>query len=137
MATESVFLLFLGFPSDVETGKRDPYSKRKPNRKVGISERTYNGAYPDCRGWRPGEPRKLTTHSRLNRSTGNVEIIFDAVSFSDRVQLDFGPDSDGWAHLPEKNRSSYGFKVLSESDYKKRRAAFEKAVAAERAEAFA
>ena len=134
---DTVFLMFLGFPLDVELGKRDPHSKRRPNRKVGVSERTYNGTYPACRDWRAGEPRKLVTHTRLNRTTGNVDTIFDAQSFSDRVKFDFGPDSDGWAHLPEADRAYYGFRALSESDYKKKRVAYDKKVAREKAEAAA
>ena len=134
---DTAYLIFLGFPVDVETAKPDSRSKRRPNRKPGISERPYNGAAPETRGWRPGEPRKLTTQGRLNRSTGKVDTIFDAPTFASHVLLDFGADSEAWTHRPEAERAHYGFRSLTEAEYNRKRKAWDKRVAAAAAEAAA
>ena len=133
-APTTAFLMFLGFPEDVELSKRDPRSKRKPNRSIVASERPYNGVHPSTRGWRPGEPRKLTTESRHNRSTGKVDVIFDAPTEAVNLLADFGPDSSGFAHLPEKKRSSFGFVEVDPAKFKRARAAWDRKVADERAE---
>ena len=111
---EPVFLLFLGFPGDIETAPRDPRSKRRPTRKVSFSDRTYNGTAPDTRGWVRGEPRALTSQTRVDRDSGKTVTLFDADAFAAHVVADFGEDASGWAHLDATSRKLFGFRAIAD-----------------------
>ncbi len=103
MAGNTVYLIFHGFPGDLDL-KKKTWSK---------SDRTYSGVHPQTRGWKPGEIRALTDESHPKKPD---ELIFSAEGTAEALLRDYGAESDAFEHYPKK-RTKIGFEASTKADY--------------------
>jgi len=113
MAAQPVYLLFKGFPGPYDPNA--PVSRKKACKATLDEDRMFSAVHASTHQWKPGEPRALET-----------DPGFDAAEFAEGVLADYGPESSAVAHLPEGDRASFGFKLLSAADYKKAQTKWQK-----------
>ena len=113
MAAQPVYLLFKGFPGPYDPNA--PVSRKKACKATLDEDRMFSAVHASTHQWKPGEPRALET-----------DPGFDAAEFAEGVLADYGSESSAVAHLPEGDRASFGFKLLSAADYKKALAKWQK-----------